>query len=211
MAIRLLCFLLVFANLLWFAWAQGYFGAADDGHEPQRLKQQLHPEKLRITRTEVTPADAQAEEIACRLVSGLATSDAAALKSAIEAIGGKTRITPQAMPPTHLVIITELANKAAADKKAAELGRLGIEMQSITALDGERHEIVLGSFETEAAAQEYLQRVARRGVRSARLEAREPSAGRVTFEARAPASVLLPQLPKLITPYADAAIGECSN
>lgn len=211
MAVRLLFFLLVFANLLWFAWSQGYFGLPDDGHEPQRLAQQLHPEKLRITRAEVTPADAQPEEIACRLVSGLATTDAEALTSAVAAVGAKTRIVPLPMPPTHLVIIADLASKAAADKKATELGRLGVEMQNITALEGERHEIVLGSFKTEAAAQEYLQRIARRGVRTARMETREQATEKVSLEARAPASVLLPQLPKLIKSYADATIGECSN
>ena len=35
---------------MFFAWAQGYLGASDDGHEPQRLAQQLHAEKLRIVR-----------------------------------------------------------------------------------------------------------------------------------------------------------------
>ena len=50
MAIRLFFFLLVLANLLFNAWTQGYFGAPDDSHEPQRLTQQLNAEKLRIVR-----------------------------------------------------------------------------------------------------------------------------------------------------------------
>ena len=56
MAIRLFFFLLVLANLLFFAWTQRYLGASDDGHEPQRLEQQLHPEKLRIVRDGQAPA-----------------------------------------------------------------------------------------------------------------------------------------------------------
>ena len=51
MAIRLFFFLLVFANLLFFAWAQGYFGRTDENREPQRLAQQLQADKLRIVRT----------------------------------------------------------------------------------------------------------------------------------------------------------------
>lgn len=41
-------FLLVFFNLVFFAWAGGYFGVTDEGREPQRVVQQLHPEKLLI-------------------------------------------------------------------------------------------------------------------------------------------------------------------
>ena len=36
MAVRLSFFLLVFANLIFFAWAQGYFSAADPNREPDR-------------------------------------------------------------------------------------------------------------------------------------------------------------------------------
>ena len=56
MAIRLFFFLLVFANLLFFAWAQGHFGATDDNREPQRLAEQLQADKLRIVRSMPAPA-----------------------------------------------------------------------------------------------------------------------------------------------------------
>ena len=54
MALRLGFFLLVFANLVFFAWAQGYFGGADPNREPDRLNQQLQPEKLRLLAPEAT-------------------------------------------------------------------------------------------------------------------------------------------------------------
>lgn len=213
MAIRLFFFLLVLANLLFFAWTQGYFGASDEGHEPQRLKQQLHPEKLRVLREAQVPMPAAAvktEESACRVVTGLVVADADALKVSLEAVGGDVKISPQAEPALHLVVIADLANKAAADRKIAELTRFGIKEPSAVALEGGHREIILGRFDTEAAATAFLQGLVKRGVKSARLDAREPATLKARVEVRAPVSMLLQQLPKLITPYADAAIGECA-
>lgn len=196
-------------NLVFFVWAQGYFGAADDGHEPQRLNQQLHADKLRIVRDAPAPA-AQPAELACRLINGLKLAEAETLKAAVEAAGGEAKILPLAEPPRHVVVIADLANKAAADKKSAELTRFGIEGHSIVALDDGRHEVVFGSFDTEAAARSLLQGLIKRGVKSARLDAREQPAVGARVEARAVAAILLPQLPKLIAPFADATIGDCA-
>jgi hypothetical protein len=212
-AIRLFFFLLVLANLLFFAWAQGYFGTSDDGHEPQRLAQQLHADKLRIVREGQTPAPAPAvkkEATACRVVNGLATADAETLKAAVEAAGGEAKVSPLAQPPLHLVVISELANKAAAEKKAAELTRFGIKEQNTVALEDGRHEIILGRFDTNAAAIAFLQGLTKRGIKSARVDSREQPALKAQVEARAPESTLLQQLPKLIAPYADAVIGDCA-
>lgn len=205
---RLFLFLLILANLIFFAWSQDYFGAPDDGREPQRLKQQLHAEKLRIVHEVQAPA-IKKEDIACRIVSGLTVADADALKTAVEAAGAEVKISPLAEPLLYFVVITDLANKAAADKKIAELVRLGLKGHSSVALADGRHEIILDSRETEAAALESLQGIAKRGIKSARIDGRERAAPKVRVETRAPASTLLQQLPKLIAPYADAAIGEC--
>ena len=215
MLVRLFFFLLVLANLLFFAWTQDYFGASDDNREPQRLVQQLNAEKLRIVRdTQVQPQvpvpPAKKEEAACRVVSGLNIADAETLKIAVEAIGGETKIQPLAAPTLHLVVITGLVSKAAADKKAAELTRFGVVGHRSVALEGDRHEIVLGSFSTEAAARSLLQSLVKRGIKSAHLDAREQPALKARAETRAPASTLLQQLPKLIAAYADATIGECA-
>ena len=209
MAVRLSFFLLVFANLLVFAWTQGYFGAPDDGREPQRLSQQLHPEKLRIVGDAAALA-VRKDDRGCRTIDGLKLAEAEMLGTAIQAAGGEAKISPIAEPALHLVVIGDLANKAAADRKAAELTRLGFEGHSLVALEDGRHEFVLGSFPTEAAAREFLQGLAGRGIKSARLEAREQPVLKARVQARAPASTLQ-QLPRIIAPFADAAIGECPS
>jgi len=207
--LRIGFFLLVLANLVFFAWTQGYLGGSDENREPQRLEQQLHADKLRVVRQAAQPS-AKAEEKACRIINGLTPANAEALQAAATAAGIETRVQPLAEPPLHLVIIGDLANKAAADKKIAELTRLGVQEHNLVALDGGRYEIVLARFPVEAAAREFLQGMAKRGIKSARVDAREQPAPKVRIETRGPASILLQQLPKLIAPYAEATIGECA-
>ena len=207
--LRIGFFLLVLVNLGFFAWSQGYLGGSDDNREPQRLEQQLHADKLRIVRQAAQPS-AKAEEKACRIINGLTPANADALQAAAVTAGIETRGQPLAEPPLHLVTIGDLANKATADKKIAELARLGIQEHNLVALDGGRYEIVLARFPAEAAAREFLQGMTKRGIKSARVDARQQPALKVRIETRGAASTLLQQLPKLIAPYADATIGECA-
>ncbi|MCX7148137.1 MAG: hypothetical protein NTY05_01815 [Rhodocyclales bacterium] len=181
----------------------------DEDREPQRLANQVNADKLRIVRDAQAPT-AKNADLACRLVSGLTMADAESLKAAVAAIGGEAKSQPMAEPTLYLVLIGDLANQAAADKKAAELTRFGVKDQRPAALEGGRHEIILGSFQDEPAAQEFLQGLVKRGIKSARVEGREKPASRARLETRAAASTLLQQLPKLIAPYADAVIGECA-
>ena len=208
MIIRLFFFLLVFANLVLFAWVQGYFGRSDEDREPQRLANQLHADQLHVVRDVQAPA-VKKDEPVCRLVSGLTMADAETLKAAVEAFGGEAKILPLAEPTLYLVLIADLANKAAADKKSAELTRFGVEGHSTVAREGGRFEIIFGSFPTEAAARDLLQGLGKRGIKSARVDAREQLPQKARAETRAPASTLLLQLPKLIAPYGDASIAEC--
>lgn len=207
--LRIGFFLLVLVNLGFFAWSQGYLGGSDENREPQRLEQQLHADKLRVVRQAAQPV-AKAEEKACRIINGLTPANAEALQAAAAAAGIETKVQPLTEPPLQLVIIGDLANKAAADKKVAELARLGVQEHSLVALDGGRYEIVLARFPAEAAAREFLQGMTKRGIKSARVDAREQPAAKVRIETRGPAPILLQQLPKLIAPYAEATIGECA-
>lgn len=208
MVFRLFFFLLVFANLIFFAWTQGHFGAADDGREPQRLSQQLHADKLRILQSGGSPAAKPAAPV-CRVIDGLTTTEAEALRSTAAAAGTELTLLPSTEPKIHLVAIVDLPNKAAVDKKAAELIRFGVTDQNAVALPDGRHEIILGRFASEAAASEFLQGLGKRGIKSARVDSRDPPATKARVVARAPAGILLQQLPLLIAPYAEATLADC--
>ena len=220
MAVRLIFFLLVFANLVFFVWAQGYFDVGDPNREPDRLGQQLQPEKLRLipsasptpaaaTAQTSTPAPTPAEDLACRIVGGLGMANAEALKVAALAAGTEAQLMPQVEPTLHFIVISELPNAAAAEKKAAELKRFGVVEQETLPLEGGRMEIVLGRLPTEAAARESLAALNKRGIKSARVEARDQPPAKARVELRGTANKLLQRLPQLIAPYADATVTEC--
>lgn len=204
---RLFFFLLVFANLIFFAWTQGHFGPTDGNREPQRMSQQLHAEKLAIV-SSAPLSPANRDDVVCRAIDGLGTAEAEALKAA--AAGMEVRVLPLTEPKIYLVAITDLASKTAADRKTAELARFGVTELKTVALPDGRREIVLGSFPAEAAANEFLLGLAKRGVKSARVESREPPVLKARAEVRAPSSILLRQLPQMIAPYAEATVGDCT-
>lgn len=215
MLLRSLFFLAVFANLVFFAWAQGYFGGSDPNFEPERMNQQLQPEKLRVIAGPAgkePPAPAPvADGGFCRVVAGLSMVEAEALKSAAAAAGAEAQLQPQVDPAQHLVLIGDLPNAAAVEKKTAELKRLGIsEMETLMTSNG-RQEIVLGRLPGEPAAREFLAGLNKKGIKTARVETRDQPPTKARVELRGTAASLPQQLPRLIAPYAAATVGDCAK
>ncbi len=116
---------------------------------------------------------------------------------------------PLVEPTLHFLVIGDLPNAAAAEKKAAELKRFGVTEQETVALDGGRMEIVLGRLPNEAAARESLAALNKRGIKSARIDARDQAPTKARVELRGSSGKLLQGLPQLIAPYADAAVSDC--
>lgn len=165
MNLRTVFFLLILVNLVFFTWTQGYWGTFVAGHEPQRLGQQLNAEKLKVA-----PGKSIGD---CRLIDGLNETSAQALKKAVENLGWKASLVAKKEAYHYLVLIPELANQAAAEKKSGELGRLGIVDIKVVELENQRHEIHLAEFKDEQGARDYLLGLSKKGVVSARQERRE--------------------------------------
>jgi len=86
--------LLVLANILLYAAGEGYFGGQEEGREPQRLANQLAPEKLRIVGSRPVspaangnpaPAAAAKAPVACRALTGLSLEQARELEAELVA------------------------------------------------------------------------------------------------------------------------------
>lgn len=208
---RILFFLLVFGNLLFFAWAQGYFGTRDTGREPQKLDQQIQPEKLRVVARDPSAPRTPAPAPACRSITGLTLAEATALKTAMVAEAWKVTLTPVAESPELLIVITELPNKTLAEKKGGELRLLGVSEFSLAEREGGRYEIILGRFDATPDAQAFLQMLGKKNVKSARMEVRERATRKVTLTATGNAESLATQLPTLLVPYADALASACKS
>jgi len=211
MTFRLTFFLLVFANLIFYTWAQGHFGPVDPNREPGRLTAQLQPEKLSVVGAQLPPAAPKPAELACRRIEGLAMAEAESLKAAALKAGVQAELLPQVDPTSYLVLISDLASDALSARKVAELKRLGVsEMEPVVREDGGR-EIVLGRFREEAAANEHLAALNKRGVRSARVEARDAPPSSARIELRGTLAGLPQLLPTLIAPFANAALTDCAK
>jgi len=209
---RLAFLALLLANLLLFAWGQGYLGAADAGREPDRLRQQIEPDKLRILTAEVTPATSAATRL-CQRIEGLSAAAVETIKKSgvAEAPGWQFTLIPEKEISGHWVVIAQLPSRAVAEKKKTELRQLGVkEGQIVEDAALGPFAVSLGVFRSQALAEELLQEVAKKGVRSAQLARRELSSDKFAVELRAPADELNRKLPAIMAPLGEAMRADCA-
>lgn len=197
-------FLVLFlANLVLFAWGQSHWGARETGREPERLQRQVIPERLRIVPTGALPA--------CRRIEWLSAAEAERLRAGIAALPGwSAEQLPRAESPAHWVVIPELASRALAERKIGELRQLGVSEGEIVedAVLGP-FAVSLGVFRGRQTAEEHLQSLAKKGVRSARLARRDLPPERFALELVAAQAELTEKLPALLAGLDGIKVGEC--
>lgn len=194
---------LLMANGALFAFDRGALDAViDDGHEPARMRNQLNADKIMLSTVTVTvtppapviatpppvvptlPEVVAPAPIAC---TEIGIFDLAEAKRFETLLGAGTRLTRRGIkePERHMVYIPSQGDKNAADKKAAELKRLGLTDFYIIQDDTDlRWGISLGIFKTEEGARTHLANLAAKGVRSARLGLHSGTANRVALQLR---------------------------
>ncbi len=177
---RLLFFLLILANLLFYGWHAGYIGPGDvKKGEGERLTQQLSPEKIRI----VTPDEArkmrESAKTRVNVCFDWGTFPAQEAEKATEALAALNlgnRLVVRTVEETAgwWVFMPPQGSKPNADKKVDELKRLGITDFFIVQDEGpNKFAISLGVFRTEDAAKGYLAAISAKGVKTARADQRE--------------------------------------
>jgi len=223
MLLRRAVFLLVLANLLLFAWAQGYLGKSGNP-DAQRVAQQVLPEQLRIvSRGEPVRAPSTKDESdktvdkrngngeVCQVWSDLANADADQVERLLgeqfAAFRASRRTTAEISG--YWVFVPPLASKDEASRKVAELEQLGVqEFFVVTGGGPNQLAISLGTYRSEAAANTRLEALRAKGVKSARvgerkgkpvnaLEIRGPEA-----QAEALRQAIVALLPKASSPSA---------
>jgi len=172
--LRFIVFVLLLANGAYFAWSQGHllrwgFGPAQQS-EPQRLEQQVRPEALRVVsgaearRLEAAPAPPE-----CLQAGPLEDSAAEALRQALQAWpGGSWSLEPQVEPARWIVYMGKYASLENLNRKKAELRQLGVSFESL-ANPALEPGLSLGGAATQQAANQLMERLAERGVRTARV------------------------------------------
>lgn len=209
---RLAFFILVFVNLAFYVWSAGFLGEHRDGREPERLTQQITPEKIRILRDlpakEVKVAASTSKE--CQLISGLDAEEAHRLEQSLSAGEGvSVSLKTPVESTSHWVLIGNLPTREAVAKKQAELKALGIAESRLAQNEAVGPYVVsLGIFSNETLAQEFLASLNKKGVRSARIVPREKAARHVQLEVRAPENVIN-SLAGLIAETPGSSLGDC--
>lgn len=214
---RILVFLLVLANLLFYAFSEGYFGRPENP-DTRRMTQQVAPERMKIVARGELPAPVVAPAVVAapppvpeEPVPAPAASVAAPEPTVVASCSRWESLTPaeadrlaavigQKFPAFKLnrrlypgegndwwVYIPSQADKAEADKKAAQLKGLGITDYFIVQEGPNRYAISLGIFSSGNGAQDRLAEVKALGVRSAKLSLRPDKDSHASLDARGPA------------------------
>lgn len=177
--LRLLLLALILANGIYFAWTQGLlraygFAPVAQG-EPQRVALQIKPEAMRVlTVGELQKVEAQVQaDLAPKECLQAGTFDEAhanALRGALEGVlpEGAWQLESEMEPARWIVYMGRYLNAEVQAKKRAELLKMDIKVE---ALSNPALEIglSLGGFESQAAANAELARLAQRGIRTARV------------------------------------------
>jgi hypothetical protein len=216
--LRPLLLLLVLANVVFYAWRTG--ALADIGFAPalqseaQRLSQQINPEALQI----LSPAQAE------QLVQSVANSNASqcleagvfsdaetsALRASLNLGLAPERwlIEPSTEPARWIVYMGRYDSAQTAAKKRIELRRLNIEAESLRNAQLEPG-LSLGSFDSQASAEADLERIAKRGVKTARVLLAQPERSGHRLKLAAVNAELQAQLDTLKLPLAGKTLKAC--
>jgi hypothetical protein len=219
--VRLLFFLLLLANGVFFAYT--WFGAGAQGSgDAQLVNQQLNPEKIRLlgsdqvsalTRKAETPKPAAPAATVCLEWGALIDADALRAEQALEALAPGAKLSQRKLDEAagFWVYIPPLSSRQAAAQKAGELKRLGVDDYFVVPDDPKwRNAVSLGVFKTEEAAKARLAAVRAKGVRSAIVGAREPQPGKTYFQVREANPALAAKLNELKQDFAGTEVRECA-
>ncbi len=209
---RIAFFLLLFANSGFFVWS--YFGTGSASSETQLVDQQVNPQAMRLLSAEQVAALAaerkkQTAERArpapppklsvaeCLELGPFNLADVPRVQQALEPLGLGARLAQRRTDEiaSYWVFMPAQGSRQAANRKAAELKKLGVEDFFILQDDLKlRFAISLGIFKTEDAAKARLGELRARGVRSAEVGPRETTVQKVYFVARDIPDALTPRL-----------------
>lgn len=202
---RALFLLLVVGNIIFYLWASNFLGVEDAGREPGRLKDQVQPERVAVV-----ARDAAAVARVCRRLGPLAEADAERVNAALAGKAGLKTVLRPIEEKSYWVFIPPLADKAAADKKAVELKRMGIgDFFVVTDAGPYRNAIALGSFSSEDTAKELFDNLGKKGVRTARIDTRVRPTDKAQIDVRGESALVAKALGELLptaTPVADCPL-----
>ncbi len=217
---RTLVVLLLLANLTLFLtlFADTRLDSSGGG-EGVRLKEQVRPDRIKLLTPQqvaaLGPAKAAALADVCLEWGPFGDVDRARALADIELLGLSRLLTQKRIETNaaYWVFLPPFANKAAADKRAADLRAAG--QKDLFVVDGgpQRFAIALGTFRTEDAANAYVAELSRQGIAGVRAGPRQQVLVQTLLVVRDPQQPLLARLRELAPAYptAEFKIGACDK
>jgi SPOR domain len=224
--VRIVFFILLFANLVFFAWA--YLGAGRASDEAQLLDQQLNPQDIRLLSpdqvaklaaeraklaAERPKPPSKALAIACLELGAFNPGDAPRVQQALEPLALGARLSQRRADEvaSYWVYIPPLRSRQSANLKAAELKKLGVDDFFIVQEDPKfRLAVSLGVFKTVEAATSRLAELRKKGVRTARVGPKETSVPKIYFAIREVPDALVAKLNELRQSYPGTELRDCT-
>lgn len=211
---RVVFFLLLLANVAFFAWAR--LGPEFAVSEAFLLSQQINPEAIRLLdQKEVTQLAARKPEpkgLACLEWGALSPQDVSRAQALLVSFAGNAKIAERRLEESAAfwVYMPPQPTRQGAQIKAAELKRLGIEEFFIVQDEGKfRFAISLGVFRTSDAARSYLDKLRNQGVRTAQVGPRDMQVQKVYLQIRDLPETASAKLPELRQGFPGTDVRDC--
>lgn len=175
---RLIALLLVLFNGLFLMWSQGLWqpvSGPQDPTEPQRVRQQIHPDALKplseqALREMEKTAESHSRTPQCLVAGVFDERQVRLLEQQLTANwpAGSWTLEPARATARWIIYMGKLANAEALERKSAELAHLKVTatpIQNPSLQPG----LLLGAFESQTDAAQALQAMSQQGVRTARV------------------------------------------
>jgi len=220
--VRTVFFLLLLANVGFFAWT--YVAERRVLDDAQLADRQVNEEAIRVLSPaqvaalvadrakSVSRAPPKATVVACMELGSFSPADVARVQTALEplALGSRLSQRREEEIATYWVYMPRQRSRQAANQKAAELRKLGIEDFFVVQEDPKfRYAISLGIFKTEEAARARLDSLRGKGVRTAQIGPRETPVQRVYFAVREVPEALASRLNELRLEFPGSELKPC--
>jgi hypothetical protein len=179
--LRLIILLLLLANGLYYAWAEGLLLQWGLGPlqqtEPHRLAQQIRPDAIRVLSPEEarqTVASTAPRPAECLQAGPFEDAAAQSLRQALASWpAGSWTMEPVVEPGRWIVYMGKYPDAQSVERKKGELRQIGVAFEALSNADLEPG-LSLGGYPTQETANQQLDRLAERGVRTARVLQERP-------------------------------------
>ena len=213
---RTILLLLLLANAALFGYTR--LDSAGQG-EAARLAQQVQPDRIRLLTPQqvatLGPAKVAALADVCLEWGPFNDAERARALAELEPAGLGRLLTQKRVEnaTAYWVFVPRLANRAAADKRAAELKTAGVKDPFVVDSGLQRLAISLGVFRTEEAATAHVTELGKLGVADARAGPRQQVVVQTQLVVRDPEAAVVARVKALQPgfPGSEIAIGACEK